>query len=208
MTDPAAERARWNRKYADPAFRGAHAPNQRLAAAAASLPPGLALDLACGLGENALAVARAGHRVVALDLSDTGLARARVAVTELEVGAGVGGGVGARVRFVHGDVLRPPLRTGLWDLVSCAYFLDRALFPWIRAAVRPGGAVFYETFTEARLRLQPDFPRRFCLRPGELPELFRDWEVLSSREDPEDPYPYAMLFARRPKTLYSVPGGC
>lgn len=178
----APERDRWNRKWADPAFRGAHAPNPRLAAAAATLPPGLALDLACGLGENAALVARLGHRVVGLDQSEVGIARARVGNPGL--------------LFVQADALHLPFGARCWDFVYCTYFLERALFARFRTAVRPGGAVYYETFTQAMLRRRPDFPPGFCLRPGELRAAFAAWRILRYEEDPAAEFPFAAILAR------------
>ncbi|MBI5366360.1 MAG: class I SAM-dependent methyltransferase [Planctomycetes bacterium] len=181
----AADQARWNRKYGDPAFRSGHAPNPRLAAAARALPPGRALELACGLGDNAALVAAAGHRVVGVDVSEVGLARARAAHPEL--------------LLIQADALRLPLAPGGWDFVICTYYLERALFPWLRAAVRPGGALFFETFTEAEHRRRPDFPVGFCLGTGELRAAFADWELLAWAEEADPALAYASLFARRPR---------
>ena len=71
------KRERWNRRYAETESLWSPAPNRFLVAEVESLPPGRALDLACGEGRNALWLARLGWRVTGVDFSDVAIARAR-----------------------------------------------------------------------------------------------------------------------------------
>ena len=59
----------WNRRYAEKELVWSAGPNRFLAAEAADLAPGRALDLACGEGRNALWLAEQGWRVTAVDFS-------------------------------------------------------------------------------------------------------------------------------------------
>jgi hypothetical protein len=49
-------------------------------------------------------------------------------------------------------------------------------------ALKPGGALLLETFTEEYLMTRPDFPREFCLAPGELLGAFPELRVAIYRE--------------------------
>jgi demethylmenaquinone methyltransferase/2-methoxy-6-polyprenyl-1,4-benzoquinol methylase len=95
--------------------------------------PGLvALDLCCGTGDVALALARRGATVTGIDFSNAMLdvARRRLAPTG--------------VQFIHGDAMQLPFPDASADIVTVAYGLrnvsdvDRALAEW-RRVLRPGG---------------------------------------------------------------------
>src|SRR5262249_62112094 len=70
-------RERWNRRYASADAHATPVPNRFLVAEVSDLPPGRALDLACGAGRNAVWLAERGWNVTAGDYSDVGLAIAR-----------------------------------------------------------------------------------------------------------------------------------
>jgi Methyltransferase domain len=94
------------------------------------LPPGRALDAACGTGRHAEYLAGLGHRVTGVDSSPEMLARARGRVPA----AG----------FLLGDLHRLPVPDGAMDLVVCALALVhvRALGPVMAEfarVLRPGG---------------------------------------------------------------------
>jgi hypothetical protein len=56
------------------------------------------------------------------------------------------------------------------------------LFPALRATVRPGGRIVYETFHIGHLQRHPAFSRDHLLERGELAALFSDWRLLLQRE--------------------------
>src|ERR1700741_5152228 len=65
-----ADRARWEKKYAAGNPNPAFAPDPLLVQHARLLPSqGLALDVACGVGQNAVFLAEQGLEVVAIDVS-------------------------------------------------------------------------------------------------------------------------------------------
>ncbi len=127
-------------------------------------PPADALDLACGLGASALWLAQRGFRVSAWDLSP-------VAIRQLSAQAQERGlPVAAAVRNV---IFEPP-PPGRFDLILVAHFLERRLAPAIAAALRPGGLLFYQTFSrEAVSDCGPSNPM-YRLAPNELLGLFPD----------------------------------
>jgi len=98
------------------------------------------LDVGCGQGTQAIAMARAGHRVTGLDSSAALLGDLETAL------AGEAAEVRGRVRLVQGDAgrLADLFPAGDFDAVLChgvlMYFADPApLLTGIAAAVAPGG---------------------------------------------------------------------
>lgn len=105
---------------------------RRLVRLAAPRAGDRALDLACGTGDIALALAAEGASVTGLDLTQTMLFRARQRDPT------------GRVTWLAGDMQRLPFRAGRFDLVTAGYGLrnvpglDEALAE-IRRVLRPGG---------------------------------------------------------------------
>ena len=95
------------------------------------------LDVACGRGTSALAVARSFHcRVLGLDLGGQSIAEATLRANEARVGTDVA--------FVRGDAERLPLLEGTFDAVLCE--CSMSLFPdkvqgvaEMARLLRPGG---------------------------------------------------------------------
>ena len=135
---------------------------------------GRALDVAAGLGRNALFLARAGYRVDAIDISSTSL---RVAARRAKR-AGLRG-----IRWIAADLdAWRPLR-GRYDVVVNAFFLKRRLYPALRAALRPGGVLILETHLfDPHEAAGGRRGRTRRLKRGELRKQFGDWEVLYFRE--------------------------
>jgi SAM-dependent methyltransferase len=167
-----ADREKWNQIYL----------GERDASHAASvlldniylLPTrGIALDLACGLGANALELARAGLEVSGWDCSDVALDRLGRRARQL----------GLTVSLQLRDVIADPPAPSSFDVIIVVHFLDRSLVPHIIQALRPGGIVFYQTFTrEKKDDCGPHNPD-YLLAPNELLNLFSGLNILYYRED-------------------------
>lgn len=69
------KRERWNERYSQPGLLWSARPNRFLVAETSDLPPGRALDLACGEGQNAIWLAERGWKVVGVDFSDVAIAK-------------------------------------------------------------------------------------------------------------------------------------
>jgi SAM-dependent methyltransferase len=132
--DPSRER--WNRRWAGERANAATTPSAFLIAETESLPPGRALDVACGAGRNAVWLARRGWRVTGVDFSEVALGAAR----ELARAAGV------EVEWIEADAVTwtPPARA--YDLVAVMYLQlpadeRRAALAHAASAVQPGGTL-------------------------------------------------------------------
>ena len=132
---------------------------------------GTALDLACGLGGSGLLLAERGLQTWAWDLS-------AVAIDALSRRA-AGLPLFAEVR----DVIDEPPEPNRFDVICVGHFLDRGLCPQIAASLRPGGLLFYQTFSLERVdETGPDNPD-YRLAANELLDLFPDLLVRFYRDE-------------------------
>ena len=171
----------------------AHDSNQPaawLASHAGLLPSsGAALDVACGRGRHALWLAERGLRVRAVDRDPAAIAAVRDAAAAR--------GVVIDAELVDLEVDELSLRVDAFDLIVVVHYLHRAMFPALRAALRPGGLLVYETFTRAQaLRGRPTNPA-FLLEPGELARLVAPLEIVDAREGEFEGRDLASVVARR-----------
>lgn len=144
--------------------------------------------MGCGLGRNALYLARLGFTVDAVDVS-------AVAVAHL---AGVAGDRGVAVRTHRLDLSADPLPGGPYRVIVNTYFLDRRIGPALAAALAPGGLLVFETFLpDPEAAYGPQDPAR-VLEPGELREAFLGLAVLDYREGAAEPGSRAVAKPRRP----------
>ncbi len=154
------------------------------------LPPqGTALDLACGGGRNAVFLAQQGLEVTGIDWSEKSLGQARVLAREARV----------RVNWILQDLESSRLPPAPFDVLTCFYYRDPRLYPQIISALRPGGLLFYETFTREQLRF-PTGPRNpaHLLVPGELLQAFGRLEVLFYREASQEKGFAGMVARKQP----------
>jgi SAM-dependent methyltransferase len=103
----------WDARYAAADLVWGAEPNRFVAAELGPLPPGRALDLACGEGRNALWLASRGWQAVGVDFSPTAIDRARRLAEQASLTD--------RVELHVGDVVSGPLPDGEFDAVVVAY---------------------------------------------------------------------------------------
>ncbi len=171
----------WDERYR----RGEHAteePSSLLVRAIENLRVGRALDIACGAGRHALFLAERGWQVVAVDSSEVGIEITRERARER----------GVRLRAVVADLERGEfqIEPEAYDLICDFYYLQRDLFPKIRAGVKMGGlAVCAIHMVDEREDVRPMNPD-YLLQPDELLKFFPGWNVEHYHEtklEDEDP---------------------
>ena len=129
-------REHWDERYGTEELIWKAEPNRFLVEELDALPPGRALDVACGEGRNAVWLASKGWRVTGADFSRAGLAKAQRLATDR----------GVEVTWVEADVVewRPP--TASFDLVVVMYLhlpaeQRRRALAHAAAALAPGGVL-------------------------------------------------------------------
>jgi tellurite methyltransferase len=157
---------------------------------------GPVVDLACGRGRNALAIAAQRIEVLGVDRNPAHLAELCAAARRRELPV-----TAARADLESAPW--PPLAAGSCGALVVCRYLHRPLAPILETLLRPGGWLLYETFTihQRDLGYGPTNPA-FLLQPGELAGLFPQLEVISAWEGTADegrPAALARLAARRPQ---------
>ncbi|MFO1428523.1 MAG: methyltransferase domain-containing protein [Candidatus Competibacteraceae bacterium] len=163
----------WDQRYRDSITE--QSPALVLSAHTHLLPAtGTALDLACGLGANALLLARHGLETWAWDISP-------VAIGRLD---GYAAQAGLAIHTEVRDVVLKPSEPARFDVIIVSRFLERSLAPCLQAALRPGGLLFYQTFTKTRTSeaMGPRNPD-FLLNDNELLRLFAPLRIRFYREE-------------------------
>jgi tellurite methyltransferase len=149
-----------------------------------------ALDVACGAGRHAVALAEAGFAVTGVDFSAEGLRKG----SELARGRGVD------VDWVERDLeaAQTDLGEAIYDVAAVFFFLHRPLFPVLQRCLKPGGLLVCKTYSVDQLRY-PGRPshRTYLLEPNELLRAFAAFRVLVYEEEWEGKGT-ASLIAQKP----------
>ncbi|MFQ5927672.1 MAG: class I SAM-dependent methyltransferase, partial [Terriglobia bacterium] len=162
----------WDERYRQ-GLAGGSEPAEFLRAHVEGLPRSAALDVAMGAGRNAVFLAECGWHVIGIEKSAAAIAKAR----ELAQARGVT----LDIRQV--DLEQYELESEGYDLIVCFYYLERRLFPQFARALRPGGAIVFESYTVEQLKFLPGprNPERL-LGPNELYRAFRHLRLSYYRE--------------------------
>lgn len=166
-------KAKWDSRHSDPLKQPAVVEvlvqNRHLLPA-----QGSALELACGLGGNALLLAEQGLEVTAWDLSPVAIQRLRDTAAQRGLH-----NLLAEVR----DIEQSPPPAQRFDVIVVSYYLERALVPHIIAALKPGGLLFYQTFTRITVADEGPSNPAYRLADNELLALFAELKLRVYREE-------------------------
>ena len=168
------DQIRWNRKHA--ASGPLEAPSaflrEILESDAWRIPPGKALDLACGKGRNAIFLAAGGFEVTGIDISPAGLDEGR----RRAVGSSL------TIDWRQCDLEQIELAVEDYDLIVQCNYWQRSLIAPIKRAIRRGGYVVCETYLIDQQTLGHPHRPDFLLAHNELLDHFREFRVLLYRE--------------------------
>jgi SAM-dependent methyltransferase len=181
----------WNARYGAEELVWSAGPNRFLVSEVSDLPPGRALDLACGEGRNAIWLAERGWRVTAVDFSEVGVDKGRQR--------------NADVDFRVADVLEFDAGEEQYDLVVVFYLqlpadeLERVLRKAARA-VAPGGTFLLVGHDLRNLTDGRGGPKDASVlyRAEELPAALEGLEVERAEPVDRDGAIDALVRAKRP----------
>jgi SAM-dependent methyltransferase len=171
----------WNLRYAEPGYKYGKAPNEflrsqapRLPAAAQVLVPG------DGEGRNGVWLAGEGHQVLAVDVSEVGLAKAR------QLALAKGDAVSARLRTQRVDLAVWAPAAGRFDAVVLTYVHLPSSFRGqahqrLASALKPGGWLILEAFHPDQLSRRSGGPKEVDMLVT-LAQLRADFQGLLREE--------------------------
>ena len=134
---------------------------------------GRALDLASGLGANALFLAEQGLSVHAWDIS-------LVALDKLQKNA-CQKGLEVATKQVFIEISTLPKNS--FDVIVLSRFLDRSLCNAIMECLKPDGLLFYQTYVREKITSNGPKNPDFLLARNELLTLFKSLKVVAYREN-------------------------
>jgi SAM-dependent methyltransferase len=160
--------ANWDERYR----KGEHSPvesHRLLVKAVQKLTPGKALDVACGAGRHAIYLATAGWTVTAVDSSHEGLEVARQRATER----------GVTIELVKADLESGAfaIKPERYDLICVFYYLQRDLFPQLKAGLKGGGTFVAAIHTVDEDAEVQSMNPNYLLSAGELKATFAGWII-------------------------------
>ncbi len=176
--------AAWEQRYRAHEETSELSPHLLVIETASFLPPGRALDLACGTGRNALWLAQHGWSVTAVDGSPTAIEILRQRAGDLPIAT----------KIVDLEDSTFAIAPASYDLIVICYYLERKLFEPAKRALVPGGVLI-----AIALLAETGKDNSFRVEPGELPRYFDGWEILHHREGRDVwQHDVAEIVARKP----------
>jgi SAM-dependent methyltransferase len=167
-----ADREKWDRIYSQKSATTIPPVDDWLLECVEELTPGRALDLACGLGQNAMALANLGWDVDAVDISQTGL----------DLAAQHARSQGLEINWVCAD-LDHWIPDKSYNLIVLFRFLDWATIPSIvQQGLNVEGVFCYETFSSTQMDRLDNHLRnsQFTVQPGDFDQYLPFLSVLRS----------------------------
>jgi 2-polyprenyl-3-methyl-5-hydroxy-6-metoxy-1,4-benzoquinol methylase len=179
----------WDRTYARKEFVFGKEAASYLKKHLDKLPKGQALDIAIGEGRNAIFLAKKGFIVEGVDISAVGLRKAQ----NFAVANGV------KIETTNADLNKYKIKADFYNVILNFYYLNRSLFPQIKAGLKKGGVVVFEANTVEQKKLggAASIDNSTLLQPGELKAAFADFEILDYSETNDGKYAVASLVARK-----------
>ncbi len=134
---------------------------------------GTALDLACGLGANALLLAKSGLETWAWDISPIAISKLNSECQRLQLN------LHTQIRNVEIE----PFAPAQFDVIVVSHFLDRSLANTLITALKLDGLLFYQTYTRTKVDDTGPGNSSFRLENNELLQLFHELHIVVYREE-------------------------
>ena len=139
------------------------APSEWVVRWAPRITQGTVLDVACGSGRHSNVFLKRNLKVTAIDREPQNIPGARFLQADIENGPW-------------------PLEGETFEGIVVTNYLHRPLFPKLKASLKEGGVLIYETFMVGNERFGRPSNPAFLLQPGELRTVFGDLQLLGFEE--------------------------
>jgi tellurite methyltransferase len=133
---------------------------------------GRASDIACGLGENSIFLAKNNYQVDAVDISSVALDKLRFRAVREHL----------PITCIYADLDHYNLTRCAYDLIIVFYFYLERMLSQIKAALKPGGMLFYATYNINHKHLVPTFNYKYLIEPKALATYFHEYEILINQQ--------------------------
>ena len=164
----------WDDRYSEEGYAFGTEPNDFLVDSASVLTTGDTLVLGDGEGRNGVYLATLGHRVITIDLSSVGVAKAN------QLAAQRGTSIDARVA----DLANFDMGAEQWDNIVSIFChvpteLRRRVHAGIKRALRPGGRFLLESYNAANIGRGVGGPQSndLTVEIAELESDFAGWKL-------------------------------
>lgn len=165
------EKNRWDERYSSKDYEPRKKPADLLTKWIDRLPPGKALDLACGSGRNALFLAEKGYKVTAIDISSTAIKMAQSQALEK----------GLEINWVVSDLDKFKIN-GQYDVILSFFYVNKKMVPDIIKSLNAGGILIFQSHMLPPVPSKEPHKERFRFKPGEMRQLFKGLKVLDYEE--------------------------
>lgn len=166
----AEDREKWDQRYREGAYASRNYPSEFLRNRADLLNVGRAMDLACGVGRNAIYLAELGFEVDAVDVSLVGLEIARKKAKERRLS----------IQWLNEDLLSDwTIPDQQYDLILMLRFVSSEVLVKLPQLLARGGALIIEEHLQwPQGNVVGPSGNRFRVKPGELIEACKELDVL------------------------------
>jgi 2-polyprenyl-3-methyl-5-hydroxy-6-metoxy-1,4-benzoquinol methylase len=131
-----------------------------------------AMEIGIGQGRNSILLAQHGFETFGIDRSDVGVRAARQRAAEL----------GLAITAVIADATSYDFGLGAWDVIVMLYYpAPMLVMEPLKAAVKPGGHIIVERFSQPKLAQGADLTE--SKRSNPMLQSFADWHVLHYEHD-------------------------
>tara|TARA_B100000686_G_scaffold270802_1_gene287279 strand:+ start:2210 stop:2845 length:636 start_codon:yes stop_codon:yes gene_type:complete len=182
------DKTRWNSKYQEETYLFGKFPIKFLYDYVHLLPIGRALDVAMGEGRNGVFLSLKGFDVVGVDISEEGLRKAQKLAKE--------NNVKIETRVV--DLENARFEKNAYEAVICSYYMQRDLFPKMKAALKRGGMILVETYNQDYLKYNSRFKPQWALEENELLKLLHDFKIIRYQAVDDGKLAYSSILAQKP----------
>lgn len=152
------DRDKWNKRYREGAYAERMRPSALLEQWLERVPPGRAIDIACGAGRNALYLAEQGFEVDAVDISGDAITRARETAEQS----------GLKVNWIEHDLDEPLSLDASYQLILIIRYVNLPLIQQLCTKLAPGGFLVCEEHLVTDADVIGPKNHAYRVRPGDL----------------------------------------
>ncbi|HJP19118.1 MAG TPA: class I SAM-dependent methyltransferase, partial [Nitrospinota bacterium] len=137
------------------------------------LPKGRVLDVAMGKGRNTLCLAERGFDVEGVDIDETSVKECLEEATKRRL----------KIKARVADLTNYRISPNSYDLVLCFNYLQRDLIPQMKAGLKKGGVILFQTFLiDQHIKFGKPKHKEYCFEHNELLRFFEDFRVIYHKE--------------------------